>query len=75
MSFRKLCLIAIIYFRITKCKKLYSLTEDYNKAIPPSLPTKVNIKFGVAEIVDVDDKRHVRQFSLLDDWSFRRLVL
>ena len=50
------------------------MTEDYNKAIPPSLPTKVNIKFGVAEIVDVDDKRHVRQFSLLDDWSFRQLV-
>ena len=63
MSFRKLCLIAIIYLRITKCKKLYNLTEDYNKAIPPSLPTKVNIQFSVAEIVDVDDKRHVRQFN------------
>ena len=51
------------FFRVTQSKKLYSLTEDYNKALPPTLPTKVNIEFKVAEIVDVDDKRHVSKIK------------
>ena len=57
------CHILTFFFRVTQSKKLYSLTEDYNKALPPTLPTKVNIEFKVAEIVDVDDKRHVSKIK------------
>lgn len=39
---------------------LYNLAANYDKAVPPAIPTKVELVFNIAEFSDVNDLKNVR---------------
>lgn len=43
----------------SEATSLYSFSTDYEKVIPPSIPTVVGLTFEITELSDIDDQRNV----------------